>query len=102
MKPKDNERSHKWPAFRKKFLKKFPTCANCGGTENLEAHHIQVFHKHPELELVESNLITLCESKKDGVNCHLLVGHLGSFKSWNETVRKDAQKWNIKILKRPK
>jgi 5-methylcytosine-specific restriction enzyme A len=39
---------------------------------------------------------------KDGVNCHLLVGHLGSFKSVNLTVREDAKAWNAKIAGRPK
>jgi len=99
--PKNAKRSTKWPAFRKKFLAG-KRCAVCGGNKKLEAHHKKPFHLHPELELDEKNLIALCENKKDGVNCHLLVGHLGNFKSLNVDVEKDAKTWQQKIKNRPK
>ena len=95
-------RSGKWPKVRKDFLAKNPNCAVCGiGTGKREVHHIRPFHMHPDLELNPANFITLCENKKDGVNCHLLFGHLGSFKSFNENVVLDAKKWNKKIKNRP-
>jgi 5-methylcytosine-specific restriction protein A len=99
-KPHENKRSSHWPTLRKKFLQG-KVCAVCANKKDLEAHHIRPFHLHPELELKESNLIPLCEMKKDGINCHLLIGHLGSFESFNINVVKDAAAWNKKIKDRP-
>lgn len=93
-------RSTKWPAARAAHLKTHNECAVCAGTEKLEVHHKKPFHMHPELELEPDNLITLCESGKHGVNCHLLVGHLGNFKSVNPDVENDAATWKTKILAR--
>ena len=99
--PLSAKRSSKWPGVRKNFLELNPTCAVCGGTASLEVHHIHPFHLHPELELSSKNLVTLCEAKKDGVNCHLLFGHLGNFHSFNVDVIKDSGEWSRKILNRP-
>ena len=90
-------RSPKWAAVRKDFLKQNPVCALCGGTATLEVHHKKPFHLHPELELEPSNLITLCESKKNGVTCHLFFGHLGDYQSFNKNVDKDVKTWNKKL-----
>ena len=49
----------------------------------------------------DTNLITLCESGHNGINCHLGVGHLGSFKSYNKDVESDSLQWNKKITTRP-
>lgn len=54
-KPHDHERSPEWPHVREEFLKACPACAACGGTEDLNVHHIQPFHLHPELELDPAN-----------------------------------------------
>lgn len=94
-------RSSQWPKVRAIYLKTHTTCAVCNGTVNLELHHIKPFHVNPELELDPTNFITLCESGKNGINCHLLVGHLGNFKSVNLNVESDAAEWNTKILNRP-
>ena len=100
-KEQGKKRSSKWPKTRKKFLEENPCCAVCGrDTGKREVHHIKPFHLHPELELDPTNFITLCENKKDGVNCHLLFGHLGSYRSCNEDVIKDAAEWNLKIKNR--
>jgi len=45
------------------------------------------FHLDPAKELDPTNLITLCMSKKE---CHLYIGHGGSFKQYNPNVRSDA------------
>jgi 5-methylcytosine-specific restriction protein A len=95
-------RSNEWPKVRKEHLAKWPLCAVCNGETKLEVHHKNPFHLEPRLELDPNNLITLCESKHDGINCHLLFGHLGSFKSFNKHVSADSSIWNQKILKRPK
>lgn len=93
-------RSPKWPSVRKAWLKIHPACAACGTTTNLEVHHIAPFFLRPDLELNPNgdNLITLCET---GGNCHLFVGHLKNFKSFNSTVREDAKIVLKKIKSRP-
>lgn len=82
-------RSGHWHTLRAEFLSENPTCALCGGTKDLEVHHKAAFHTHPELELEKSNLIVLCEANHFGVNCHLFMGHLGSFQNINSDVEKD-------------
>lgn len=95
--PKGAKRSSKWRTVRKKFLAEHPTCAVCGGKKKVEVHHKIPFHKAPELELEPSNLITLCENESYGINCHLLVGHLGNYQRANETVDADAAFWYRKL-----
>lgn len=64
-------RSPGWAKFAKNFLKG-KVCAACGRKDYLNAHHVLAYHTHPELEMVSSNLIPLCE----GVNaCHYICGH---------------------------
>jgi 5-methylcytosine-specific restriction protein A len=92
-------RSSKWPKVREQHLRSNPVCAVCKGTKKLNVHHIQPFHLHPELELDPANLITLCESKANGVNCHLWFGHLGNFKQENPQVKLDAPMWQSKVEK---
>jgi hypothetical protein len=99
-KPKDKERSSKWPALRKQFLQG-KSCAVCGSTKKLEAHHKEPFHLFPERELDPLNLIALCESRKD-LNCHLVFGHLGDFKSYNPSVVTDSATWHKKFDNKPK
>lgn len=91
------KRSSEWGGVRDAFLEQHPKCACCEGTKNLRVHHIQPFHLFPELELTESNLITLCEDKRYGINCHLLLGHLGNWSRWNPLVRINAKMWNLKL-----
>lgn len=100
--PWGSKRSDQWPLVRAKHLKKQPRCALCGGNDKLQVHHMQPFHLHPELELDPRNLITLCESKKHGVNCHLLFGHLGNFTLFNPTVIKDTAAWNLRLERKAK
>ncbi len=99
--PKGKKRSSKWRSVRKAFIKKNNSCIVCGGTKKLEVHHIQPFHSHPELELVESNLTTLCENKKYGICCHQLIGHRGNYRKINEDCIKDAKYWKDKIFGTP-
>ena len=100
--PLSSKRSGHWPAARKAHLEKFPTCAVCGSADDLEVHHIRPFHLHPDLELDPSNFVTLCESKRvAGLNCHIIFGHLGNFRSWNVNVLADAAQWLLKITSRP-
>jgi hypothetical protein len=81
-------RNPRWRSVRNHFIEKNPTCAACGGTAELEAHHVLSFHEHPELELEESNLITLCRAPTR--LCHFLYGHSGRWDWSNRHVREDA------------
>lgn len=81
----DPRRSNLWGKVRAAHLIKEPSCQACGGTEALEVHHIAPFHLHPELELSEDNLITLCE--KNGHDCHFVFGHFHDWKLFNPNVR---------------
>ncbi len=97
--PAGAKRSSKWPTVRKAHLEINPRCAVCGGTKKTEVHHKVPFHQDPSKELDLDNLITLCEDWSYGINCHLLVGHLGNYKNENPDVEKDAKNWNEKLLK---
>ncbi len=96
------KRSSKWPSIRQAHLKENPSCAVCGGKSDVEVHHIRPFHLAPELELESSNLISLCEAKKYGVNCHLFFGHLGNYKSENLHLLDDVMVWQERFEERKK
>jgi 5-methylcytosine-specific restriction enzyme A len=98
--PWGTKRSPHWEVVRATFLGDNPECACCGGRNKLNVHHKKPFHLFPELELVPDNLITLCEGGKH-VNCHLVMGHLLYFKSYNPNVEQDVSLWKTKILRRP-
>ena len=86
-KKKVTDRSPQWPAVRDKHIATNPHCAACGGTEELQVHHEQPYHLHPELELDEHNLITLCMGP---LECHLRIGHGDNFKAYNPNVVANA------------
>lgn len=92
-------RSSKWAGTRKKHLLAFPTCAVCDGRKQLSVHHLVPFHVDPSRELSTDNLLTLCESKKFGVNCHLFVGHFGTWQRVNPGAVVDSKFWNQKLLR---
>lgn len=97
--PLDSSRSKEWPRVRKAHLLIEPICQCCGSGKNLQVHHLQPFHLHPELELDPTNLITLCEEPSK--NCHILFGHLRNFKSVNVDCSTDVKLWNLKVKNRP-
>jgi hypothetical protein len=97
--PPGAARSPHWRAFELAFLKG-KSCALCGGRKLLQAHHVRPFHLFPRLELVESNVLPLCEGNP-ACNCHLLWGHLGNFQSWNETVVFDVEQFALQMRRRP-
>jgi len=98
--PKGAKRSPEWGKVREKHLKQHPRCALCGSSQNLTVHHKKPFWLFPELELDTDNLITLCDGWRI-LNCHLVVGHLLSFKSFNPNVTKDVLMLRSKIKHRP-
>lgn len=98
--PLSAKRSSRWPTVRAEHLRLHPACAVCGGTDKVEVHHVKPFHLHPELELDPSNFISLCEARAF-VNCHLFVGHLGNFKSFNPDVIAMSAQLHDAIANRP-
>ena len=97
-----NKRSKDWPKVREAHLKENPVCNICGCKVDVEVHHIKPFHLYPELELEPSNLISLCETKKYGVNCHLFFGHLGNYKTENLHLLDDVKIWKERFEERKK
>lgn len=97
--PSGSKRSSKWPKVRAQHLKEFPKCAVCGGNKKLEVHHVEPFHINADLELDPTNLMTLCESKKGGLTCHLAIGHLGNYRRVNKKVREDVLYWSDRLNK---
>jgi len=94
---KGEKRSSDWTKVRKKFLVEHPKCFICGSNNKIEVHHKVPFNLAPDLELNPDNLISLCENKKYGINCHLLVGHLGNYKRFNPNIMIDATTWKLKL-----
>ena len=96
---KGQKRSRKWGKVRKLHLKVNPKCVVCGSKVKREVHHIIPFSIAPDLELDHANLMTLCENKKYGINCHLLIGHLGNYRRVNPSAELDALTWGFKLSK---
>lgn len=95
--PKGAKRSRGWPKARRKHKKLFPYCAICGRKKKVQVHHVVPFHFAPELELDPKNFRSLCENKKNGIACHMLIGHLGNFKKVNTSVDADILYWRQKL-----
>ena len=89
-------RSGKWPALERKFLTGKPNCEVCGCKAEV-VHYIIPFHKDKSKELDLENLASVCNSHC----CHLMVGHLGDFHSYNPEFRRDAQRMLSRIMSRP-
>lgn len=96
--PLSSKRSKEWPGVRRFYLDNHPMCEVCGGNEKLEVHHIKPFHLFPELELDYDNLITLCESKKYGINCHLFIGHRGNYRNINYDINNSIKCARVVLL----
>ena len=97
--PMGVRRSRKWREVRREHLDKNPICVVCHSKKKRVVHHLVPVSVAPELELEKDNLITLCTSKKYGINCHLLVGHLGNYKSANPDCASDSWDWYRKIMR---
>jgi 5-methylcytosine-specific restriction enzyme A len=88
-------RSPRWNELKTTFILKNKFCAGCGSIENLNVHHIKPFHAYPSLELVENNLIILCENKN--LNCHFVLGHFMNWRKINKGVIGDCKIWYNKL-----
>jgi 5-methylcytosine-specific restriction enzyme A len=95
--PPGASRSAEWSAFRDRTLKG-RGCAVCGGRKNLTLHHIIPFHLAPDLELDHNNVIPLCQAGMYGINCHLVLGHLGNWQRTNVNVLADVAYWHTRLV----
>lgn len=95
------QRPAAWKELARKHLIQHPTCACCGSESALQVHHIRPRWLYPELELAPHNLITLCESYRYGLNCHLVIGHLGNWSRTNPHVVDDAAEWRRRFAMQP-
>jgi hypothetical protein len=89
------KRSPHWRKVREEFLLKNNHCAACGSKIRLQVHHKLPFDDYPELELDPKNLITLCMSTQE---CHLRIGHGGSFTKYSVNI----DEYISQILKKEK
>jgi 5-methylcytosine-specific restriction protein A len=94
----EHDRSPLWPTRRRAHLLLHNACAATGLKIELEVHHIRPFHLFPDLELEESNLITLTEHAS--FNAHLWIGHSGNWKDYNPHVIEDAAQMLKRIRER--
>lgn len=92
-------RSPKWRKLKLEYQSQFPTCAACGTKRCINIHHILPVWKFPHLELVWENLISLCDEGEH--NCHLHLGHLHNFKSYNPDIVEHAKLMLAAVLARP-
>lgn len=83
-----------WSLVRAQFLASHRHCAACGSVATV-VHHIVPVHVDATVELEYANLIPFCP------RCHLFVGHLGDWRSWNTNCVSDAIYWRTKIESRP-
>lgn len=98
-------RSYKWPTVRKKWLEAHPRCEFCNGETSLEVHHIIPIHVRKDLELDNTNLMTLCEARGNEKFtthiCHYVFGHIYDWMNYNRDIRIDAPIWKEKFLFKP-
>jgi hypothetical protein len=85
-------RSGQWPRVRREHLEQEPSCIACGRSRELEVHHVQPYHEHPELELDSQNLVSLCADP-----CHFVFGHLLNWRRSNPHVREDAARYRERM-----
>lgn len=87
-------RSACWRKTRAEYLAAHPQCEfkGCKEKKNLQVHHCKPFHLFPELECVQSNLISACW------NHHLWGCHRGNFKDYDPQVRSNFASGRYTIL----
>lgn len=87
-------RSREWPRVRREHLDREPVCVACGRQpKDIEVHHVEPYHRRPDLELEPTNLITLCRNP-----CHFVFGHLLNWSKCNPHVREDAARFRQRMV----
>lgn len=93
-------RSPRWHEKEQEHLNKEPFCRACGTRKYLIVHHKIPVSWDPTQELVDTNLITMCETPSH--NCHFVIGHLCDWTSYNPEVEPDADAYRGKVQSRPR
>lgn len=90
-------RASDWMQWRKQHI--HTTCDFCGTKRTLlkplQLHHCYPYHLDPSKEKDRNNVVTLCQP------CHIRVGHLMNFQSYNPDIKSDIEVWTKKIENRP-
>lgn len=83
--------------MRNEYIKNNPRCIACleDDPKKLQVHHLIPYSLYPEGEYDQENMATLCKI------CHLLLGHLKNWCSYNPTCLSDCRIMAEKIRKRP-
>lgn len=85
-----------WKLVRAAHIKLHPACEVCGiTTGRIDVHHIVPFAVDPSLELVESNLMTLCREH------HLVWAHAGSWRRYDSKIVEAVIWWRTRRLTNP-
>jgi hypothetical protein len=94
------KRSPHWGSLENWFKKRFGEVCPISGLSPVQIHHAFPFHDcylagRPDLELALENLYALYSGGSGGADegHHLIVGHLGNFKSYNPDLRACLKKW---------
>lgn len=74
-------------------------CEVCGSKATV-VHHLWPFHFYPELEMEEWNWHAVCEGEGRSLNCHLTIGHSGTFRAFNPNFVVDAALMRQRIAER--
>lgn len=96
--PLRQKRSPHWGKFKKAYFKKYgKACEVCGRKSFVQLHHVIPFHVRPDLELMEWNVVGLCEPPHKVRKCHLIYGHLGDWRWFDPDVKEVAASVKKKI-----
>ena len=85
-------RHNNWDELRDEILSRPGVeCMGCGSKKGLTVHHIKPFSTHPELELVEQNLVVVCHKSDRFKNwsCHKTICHFNNWQNINENAIRD-------------
>jgi len=83
-----------WSYVARMYMIDEPNCRVCG-KKGEAVHHILPVHLRPDLELDRNNMATVCH------RCHLFVGHLDNWLSWNVSFNFDASRIRNNVHMRP-
>lgn len=86
-----SKRHKDWPRVRAAHLRREPVCQICGTDKDLDVHHVVPVHEDASLELLASNLLTLCRHD------HFVWGHLCDWRVANRTLRADVRAWRRRL-----
>lgn len=94
------KRSSHWGSLENWYKKRFGGVCPISGLSPVQIHHSFPFHDcllagRPELELALENLYSLYSGGVGGADegHHLIVGHLGNFKSYNPYLKTCLKTW---------